>query len=75
MHLTLQRNALRREFDTVEGAASVSMCLTDRVGSRYRQTETGSCRVFAKETGEEISLVRDAVRVIWRRKHGDVLID
>ena len=28
MHLTLQRNALRRELDSVEGTASVSMCLT-----------------------------------------------
>ena len=61
MHLTLRRNALRRELDTVEGTAPISMCLTDRVGSRYRQndarnmwlgqTETGSCRVFVKETG------------------------
>ena len=71
MHLTLQRDALRRELDTVEGTAPISMCLTDRVGSRYRQNDARkyvvgsnrdgkSYRVFVKETGEEISLVRGA---------------
>lgn len=76
--LTLQRDALRRELDTAEGTARYQHARltelevgTDKTMQEIAlleqklwlgQTETGRCRVLAKETEEEISSVRDAVR-------------